>query len=83
MNCFLCDCASGTFKVFAKRARQTKVKSIDRDPVTGRVVWHQGAKETWWSRKIRFQVPEKVTELPDEFIYKVRWDRAREIPGEG
>lgn len=79
-NCFTFDCTNGKFEVFEKLADQEKVKSVDKDPVTGRIVWHQGTKENWWSRKIRFMEPDGETELPGERIYKVRWDRPKPIP---
>jgi len=79
-NCFIFDCMNGKFEVFKKLAGQEKVKSIDKDSVTGRIVWHQGTKQTWWSHQIRFLDPDGEIELPEERIYKVRWDRPKPTP---
>jgi hypothetical protein len=74
------DTKEGRFEPLPKLAEQPKVKSIDQHPRTGQIVYHQGTDKTWWSDTIRFLEPERTLQLPDEKLYKVRWDVDRDQP---
>ncbi|MEM7474720.1 MAG: DUF6528 family protein [Planctomycetota bacterium] len=52
-----------------------KVKSVSENPDSGRIVYHQGTPENWWSDMIRFTDQEKAIHLPGRRLYKIRWDR--------
>gem|GEM_PF-355641 len=65
---------------------QKKVKSVDRHPhdrALG-IVYHMGTAKTWWSDTIRFQTVDAAARpsivLPDERLYKVRWDVPAPLP---
>lgn len=67
---------SSTFAPFEPLAGAKKVKSIDEHPETGRIVYHQAdtSQDIWWSDKIRFLDPERISTVANERLYKVRWD---------
>lgn len=71
------DAKEGRFEPLPKLAEQPGVKSIDQHPQTGTFVYHQGTEKTWWSDTIRFLEPARTLTLPDERLYKVRWDVER------
>lgn len=50
-----------------------KVKSIQVDPTSGRLLWIQGEGEQWWSEVLHFLNPAGQITLPGEKVYKVRW----------
>jgi len=52
------------------------VKSVTQHPTTGEIVYHQGAKETWWSNTIRF-VGDRDDITVEDRLYKVRWEIER------
>lgn len=79
-HCFRFDCDDRNFSPLKDLANEVKVKSIDVNRKSGRIVWHRGTKETWWSDTIRFLEPGREMIFRGERIYKVRWDQAREIP---
>ncbi|MFN3189217.1 MAG: DUF6528 family protein [Aureliella sp.] len=62
------------FMPFKELANAAKVKSVSTHPMTGEVVYHQGAKTTWWSDRIRFLGERESIQLPGERLYKIRWD---------
>lgn len=68
------NCKSGEFKSMLPIENESKVKSVDQHPKHGRIVWHKGSKEHWSSDTIRFLAPEETIVLPNQRIYKVRWD---------
>jgi len=68
-----------TFAVHPTIGDRLKVKSVDRHPETGRIVFHQGTQNTWWSDTILF-VGGNPVKLPNARLYKVRWDIPRRIP---
>ncbi|MGB0579562.1 MAG: DUF6528 family protein [Limisphaerales bacterium] len=76
----LFDRDQGLFTAHPSIGAHTKVKSVDRDPKTGGVVYHQGTKTTWWSDQIRF-VDREPIRLPNARLYKVRWDLPMPVPG--
>tara|TARA_R110002073_G_scaffold333469_1_gene521179 strand:- start:11415 stop:12335 length:921 start_codon:yes stop_codon:yes gene_type:complete len=73
------DCDKLTFDVAEGFGDQLKIKSVDRNSASGRIVFHQATSENWWSDTIRFTdaVPLK---LADERLYKIRWDTATPAP---
>ena len=79
-HCYLFSVGEKKFNPFLPLADEAKVKSIHRSRKTGKMVWHRGAKETWWSDTIRFAQPEETRALEGEKIYKVRWDEPRMRP---
>jgi hypothetical protein len=79
-HCYLFSVTENKFNRFLPLADEVKVKSIHRSRKTGKLVWHRGAKETWWSDTIRFAQPKENRALEGERIYKVRWDEPRVRP---
>lgn len=79
-KCYRFDCAKREFSPFEPLANEVSVKSIDLVRGAKRIVWHRGTEETWWSDTIRFLEPEGTITLPDERLYKVRWDQPRMVP---
>jgi hypothetical protein len=73
------DMKEGRFEPMPALAEQPKVKSIDEHPRTGQIVYHQGTEKTWWSDTIRFLAPARTLTLPEERLYKVRWDVERMV----
>jgi hypothetical protein len=75
------DTKEQSFAPFTPLADAHEVKSIDEHPTTGRIAYHQAdlANKTWWSDTIRFLEPAQTTKLPDERLYKIRWDVEREM----
>ena len=58
-HCYLFSVTENKFNRFLPLADEVKVKSIHRSRKTGKLVWHRGAKETWWSDTIRFAQPKE------------------------
>lgn len=67
------DKTTGEFSLDTKLGEEKIVKSVSRFS-TGEVVYHQGSERKWWSHTIRFVGDRKPIELPDERLYKIRWD---------
>lgn len=65
---------SGSFIPDRDLADEPKVKSVTEHPQTGEIVYHQGTPENWWSDTIRFIGDREAIRLPDQRLYKVRWD---------
>jgi len=74
------DTKAGRFAPLPTLAELPRVKSLDQHPRTGAIVYHQGTEKTWWSDTIRFVDPARTLVLPDERLYKVRWDVDRGAP---
>ena len=70
---FLFNRDKGQFRVHPKIGAEAKVKSVDRHPKTGLVVYHKGTLKTWWSDMIRFIDAEPIR-MEGHRLYKVRWD---------
>jgi len=69
---------SGAFVPDEEIGPRADVKSVDREPRTGAVVYHQGAsRREWWSDTIRFRGGRAPIVLPGARLYKVRWDVPR------
>lgn len=73
-NVYRFDRAEGTFSPDAGLGKTARVKSVTQHPVTGEVVYHQATEKNWWSDTIRFVGGRGDIRLPDERLYKVRWD---------
>ena len=65
--------AEGTFEIAEEFTEPQKIKSVDLHPVTKRIVFHQALPSEWWSHTIRFHDAPPIT-MPDERLYKIRWD---------
>lgn len=52
---------------------QQKVKSVDAEPHSKRIVFQQALPTEWWSHTIRFTDAPSIT-LDNQILYKVRWD---------
>ncbi|WP_253154822.1 DUF6528 family protein [Stieleria tagensis] len=73
------DCDTLAFAVADGFGDQAKVKSVDRNVASDRIVFHQATAENWWSDTIRFTDGKKL-KLADERLYKVRWDTPLRSP---
>jgi len=72
-------CDKHSFSVADELPDQARIKSVDRNRETGRIVYHQASTENWWSDVIRFAGGTMLT-LSDERLYKVRWDTPSTLP---
>ncbi len=74
------DTKEQKFSPFEPLADAVAIKSIDEHPTTGQIVYHQAnhAEKVWWSDTIRLLSPAKTIQLPDERLYKIRWDVVRD-----
>jgi hypothetical protein len=68
------DLATGRFTPYEPLGRSPGIKSVHEHPTSPAVVYHQATETTWWSDRIRFLAPERTIHLPNQRIYKVRWD---------
>jgi hypothetical protein len=75
-NVYLFEKATGKFTVEPVLGEFPKVKSVDQHPESGRVVFHRGTPENWWSETIRFRGSDEVIKIPGKKLYKARWDRS-------
>lgn len=50
-----------------------RVKCIDVDPLSQRLVWVQAQGDNGWTDKLQLLHPRKPIQLPGERIYKPRW----------
>lgn len=71
------DTQENRFAPHPALANQSRVKSVDEHPKTGRIVYHQATEKTWWSDTLRLLNPAVELQLPKERLYKTRWDVAR------
>lgn len=79
-HCYLFSVKEKNFRPLQPLLNELKVKSIHRNRKTGKLVWHRGTKETWWSDTIRFDQLGRDRILEGQKIYKVRWDEPRARP---
>ncbi|QDS94469.1 hypothetical protein FF011L_32480 [Roseimaritima multifibrata] len=73
------DQNAGTFRVAEGFGDPVKIKSVDVHSGSKRIVFHQASPQEWWSHTIRFIEAPPVT-LPEQRIYKVRWDEEAARP---
>lgn len=66
-----------TFKSHPILGEEVDVKSVDIDPMSGRLCYTQ-AEEKWWTDKVRFASPEMWIRLPGLRLYKARWAGPRD-----
>jgi hypothetical protein len=69
----LFDRREKTFREHPELGKQTKVKSVQVHPRSGRLVFTQGTDAAWWNDRIGFLQPAATLELPQERLYKARW----------
>jgi hypothetical protein len=65
------DIPHETFSPFAPLASVQRVKSVNFDETTGRLIYTKGEK-SWWTHHIYGQNPDKIIAVPDIRVYKVR-----------
>jgi hypothetical protein len=68
-----------TFTIADGFGDQMKIKSVDRNAASGRIVFHAGTADHWWSDTIRFTDGETL-QLIGERLYKIRWDTPAPTP---
>lgn len=68
---FLFNLSDGTFSEFEPMKGMENVKSVNYDPVTGRIVYTI-AEISWWTHHIYQKNPDKVVNVDDVNVYKVR-----------
>jgi hypothetical protein len=74
-HCWLFDRDTKTFAPHPDLPSLVEVKSIDKHPVTGRIVYVKAIKgNQWWSENIRFLNPPADIHIPGEIFYKARWN---------
>jgi Family of unknown function (DUF6528) len=78
-NVYRFDKTDGKFILDEQFGKLKKVKSIDENPKTGKIVYHRATPENWWSENIRFGDSQKTIHFKDHRLYKVRWYIPREI----
>ncbi|MBL8793132.1 MAG: hypothetical protein JNM56_04445 [Planctomycetia bacterium] len=72
------DTREGAFAPQPTVAEERHIKSIDQHPRTRQIAYHQGTDDkAWWSDTIRFLEPGRTLRVPEERLYKVRWDVER------
>ncbi|WP_254512834.1 DUF6528 family protein [Anatilimnocola floriformis] len=76
-NVYRFDTQETKFSPQQELADKVHVKSVAQSAVTGRIVYHQGTEKTWWSDTIRFLNPSAELHVPDERLYKIRWDAGK------
>jgi hypothetical protein len=74
------ELATGRFAPYEPLSQSAGIKSVHEHPTLPTVVYHQATETTWWSDRIRFFAPERTIHLPDQRVYKVRWDIAQAMP---
>jgi hypothetical protein len=72
-RCWLFDRQTRTFRPHPELADKAKVKSISRDPTTGRLAYVQAEGQNWWAERIHFLNPHGTLHVPGEHFYKARW----------
>lgn len=72
-NVWSFDRETEVFAPYAPLADDSKVKSVDVHPLSGRVAVSRADRD-WWTTQIRLLGPDASIELPEEErLYKVRW----------
>jgi hypothetical protein len=74
------DLATGRFSPYEPLHEFPGIKSVHEHPTLPTIVYHQATETTWWSDRIRFLEPERTIHLPNQRIYKVRWDIDQGVP---
>ncbi len=76
------DLKSQTFAPFELLPEAKKVKSIDQHRESKRFVLQQAdlTSNNWWSNSLQLLDSLEKIELPDERLYKARWDQPLAVP---
>jgi hypothetical protein len=74
------DLATDRFSPYEPLRESPGIKSVHEHPTSPAVVYHQATESPWWSDRIRFIAPERTIHLPNQRIYKVRWDIDQGVP---
>jgi hypothetical protein len=74
------DLATSRFTPYEPMGESPGIKSVHEHPTLPAIVYHQATETTWWSDRIRFLAPERTIHLPNQRIYKVRWDIDQGMP---
>jgi hypothetical protein len=74
------DTTQKRFEAFKPLAESIAIKSIDEHPISGTIAFHQAdhTNKVWWSDTIGLLEPAGKIVLPDERLYKIRWDIVRD-----
>ena len=72
---YLFDCDSQTFSPLPGLADQSDLKSVNRHPVTGQVMFTQATKGKVHANKLQWTDGTELP-LPYEMLYKARWNVA-------
>ncbi len=72
--CYLFDMDTHEFRPHDLLPKAYSVKSLSRDPDSGRLAYVQAESPNWWSDEIHLLGPEGTIHLPGERIYKARWN---------
>jgi hypothetical protein len=73
------DRTTGRFDTDPQLGDQAKVKSVDEHPVSGKRTWQQASALHWWGHEIHVSNRDAIS-MPDERLYKVRWDVPQATP---
>jgi hypothetical protein len=73
-HCWLFNRDTHSFKLHPFLSDTADVKSICVNPSTGQLVYIQGGLQDWWSDTIHLLTPRRTICLPDERLYKARWN---------
>jgi len=68
---YMFDITSGTFSEFEPMKGMQDIKSVNYDPKTGRIIYTK-AEISWWTHHIYQKNPDKVVNIEDINVYKVR-----------
>ncbi len=73
-RCFLFDRDTHEIKPHDLLPRAYSAKSLDLNPITGRLVYVQAESPNWWAGRIHLLNPSGAILLPGHRIYKARWN---------
>jgi hypothetical protein len=71
--------STGVFTKDVELGGLARVKSIDLHPESGERVWQQAELDHSWGHRLRFSKRAPM-HLPDQRLYKLRWDAPRPTP---
>lgn len=70
---YLFDREQCEFRLHSELGEKTNVKCVSVNPASGRTVFVQGTRETWWNEAVGLLSPSSKVRLPGERLYKARW----------
>ncbi len=71
---YLFDRERHMFTLHPQLKDKARIKSVSINPKTGQLAYTQAEGQNWWTEHIHFLNPSAAISLPNERIYKVRWD---------